>query len=262
LRLRPGRQQAHPAERQCSSTSCPVKSQLGVDADCPECECVWSGLNKDGEYHPPICAFRATVDTTMGALVRWWSDPSPATIYRRGASRTSHKLVHVQNVAATRRLERDGALDNLAARPARGFRRRNGTGPDDQDSDHRCHHTPRLAHARPFLACCVRSPTTNGQAGQIVTCGRHAPPRRYAAAGPRHPPQARQLSAWPQPDRHRLDLYSRVTATMQQEAVRAFEGLSAVRKGYRRPEHQLRARSSVGQSSGLRTGWHQMDAGL
>ena len=52
-----------------------------------------------------------------------------------------------------------------------------------------------------------------------------------------------------------LDLYSHVTATMQQDAVRAFEGCLAVswavKKGYSRPERQLRARSSVGQSSGL-----------
>jgi hypothetical protein len=62
-----------------------------------------------------------------------------------------------------------------------------------------------------------------------------------------------------------LDLYFHVTATMQQEAARALESCLAVGqagRSYRRPDHHVRARSSVGQSSGLITGWHQMDAGL
>jgi integrase len=53
----------------------------------------------------------------------------------------------------------------------------------------------------------------------------------HAAAWPRHPPKIVSEMLGHSQIAITLDLYSHVTATMQQEAVRAFEGLFGSQEG-------------------------------
>jgi hypothetical protein len=79
---------------------------------------------------------------------------------------------------------------------------------------------------------------------------RPAPQRRHAAAWPRHPPKIVSELLGHSQIGITLDLYSHVTATMQQEAVRALEGLFGSQFGSQKgaTEDQNHSSGPVAQS--------------
>src|SRR6266498_2953974 len=144
------------------------EAPLGVDADGPEREVVGAAPVDPGvEDHPPVGAVRATGEATAGGVADWWRDPGPAAVHRCGARGAGHQLVDGQVVAAVGRCQRDGSLDDLAARSARLFRRGGGGRHHQEDSDGADHNRPLLAHACSFLGRVRRAVTV--RPGEIVT---------------------------------------------------------------------------------------------